>query len=45
MGVHQGHFTEPRAEPGADQVGGSDGGGFPLPEVRGSGTVVGQEEE
>lgn len=45
VGVHQGHSAEPGAEPGADQVGGSDGGGVPLPEVGGSGAVMGQEEE
>lgn len=45
MGVYQGHSAKPRATPGTDQVGGSDGGHLPLPKVRGSGTVMGQKEE
>lgn len=45
MGVHQGHSTAPGAQPGADQVGGSNRGGLPLPAVGGSGQVMGQEEE
>lgn len=45
MGVYQGHSTESRAKPRTDQVGGSDRGYFSFPEVRGSGTIMGQEEK
>lgn len=45
VGIHQGHSAEPRAKPGAHQVGGSDRGGFPFPQVGGGGTAMGQEEE
>lgn len=45
VGVHPGHPAEPGAEPRPDQVGGPDRGGFPLPQIGGSGTIVGQEEE
>lgn len=45
VGVYQGHSTESRAKPRTDQVGGSDRGYFSFPEVRGSGTIMGQEEK
>lgn len=45
VGVYKRHFAEPRDKPWPDQVGGSDGGGVPLPEIWGGGTAVGQEEE
>lgn len=45
VGVYKRHFAEPRDKPWSDQVGGSDRGGVPLPEIWGGGAVMGQEEE
>lgn len=45
MGVHKRHFAEPGDECRPDQMGGPDRGRVPLPQVRGRGAAMGQEEE
>lgn len=45
MGVHSGHSAEPRQEPRTDQMGRPFRGHLQVPEVRGRGPAVGEEEE
>lgn len=45
MGVHSGHSPEPRQEPRTDQMGRPFRRHLQVPEVRGRGSAVGEEEE
>lgn len=45
MGVHSGHSPEPRQEPRTDQMGRPFRRHLQVPEVRGRGPAVGEEEE